>query len=67
MNRALSHSARPALKAPRKSQRRREVRTELVILLRPVVIDNDEQWKQLASEPIDRAAALDPKAAAGVR
>jgi MSHA biogenesis protein MshL len=50
-----------------KSQRRREVRTELVILLRPVVIDNDEQWKQLASEPIDRAAALDPKAAAGVR
>jgi MSHA biogenesis protein MshL len=50
-----------------KSQRRREVRTELVILLRPVVIDNDEQWKQLANEPIDRAAALDPKAAAGVR
>ncbi len=50
-----------------KSQRRKEVRTELVILLRPVVIDNADQWKQLAAEPLGRAAALDPKAANGVR
>ena len=50
-----------------KSQRRREVRTELVILLRPVVIENDDQWKQLAAEPLDRAVALDPKSANGLR
>lgn len=50
-----------------KSQRRREVRTELVILLRPVVIENEDQWKQLAAEPMDRAASLDPKATNGLR
>lgn len=50
-----------------KSQRRREVRTELVILLRPVVIENDDQWKQLAAEPLDRAVTLDPKSANGLR
>jgi MSHA biogenesis protein MshL len=50
-----------------KSQRRTEVRTELVILLRPVVIDSDEQWQGLTDEPLARATLLDPKAAAGVR
>ena len=50
-----------------KSQRRKEVRTELVILLRPVVIDTDDQWKQLAAEPLEHAALLEPKASAGLR
>ncbi|MFO1465972.1 MAG: pilus (MSHA type) biogenesis protein MshL [Steroidobacteraceae bacterium] len=50
-----------------KSQRRREVRTELVILLRPVVVEDDAQWRTLAAEPVDRATAIDPKAASGVR
>jgi MSHA biogenesis protein MshL len=34
-----------------RSQQRSEVHTELVILLRPVVIDSDEQWQKLAAEP----------------
>jgi MSHA biogenesis protein MshL len=50
-----------------KSQRNREVHTELVILLRPVVVSGEEQWKQMASDSIDRAVKLDPKAASGVR
>ena len=49
-----------------KSQRREETVTELVILLRPVVVERDEQWRDLVQQPIDRAAQLDPKAAAGV-
>ena len=50
-----------------KSQRRTEVRTELVILLRPVVIDSDEQWQALTNDPLARAIAIDPGAANGVR
>lgn len=50
-----------------KSQQRTDVHSELVILLRPIVIDNDEQWKQVAGEPLDRAQALDPKALSDVR
>ena len=34
-----------------RSQQRSEVHTELVILLRPVVVDTDEQWQKLAVEP----------------
>ena len=34
-----------------RSQQRSEVHTELVILLRPVVVDSDEQWQKLAVEP----------------
>lgn len=50
-----------------KSQRRTEVKTELVILLRPVVVGDDgNAWDGLVREPLDRATALDPKAAAGV-
>jgi MSHA biogenesis protein MshL len=33
-----------------RSQQRTEVHTELVILLRPLVIESDEQWKQVAGE-----------------
>jgi MSHA biogenesis protein MshL len=49
-----------------KSQRTTETKTELVILLRPVVVDDDAQWNGLVREPLDRAAALDPRATAGV-
>jgi MSHA biogenesis protein MshL len=50
-----------------KSQQRTTVRTELVILLRPVVVDDDAQWQGMADESLARATAIDPKAAAGVR
>jgi MSHA biogenesis protein MshL len=50
-----------------KSQRRQEVHTELVILLRPVVVDTDGQWSQLAADSVDRATKIDPKAGADVR
>ena len=50
-----------------KSQQKSEVRSELVILLRPIVIETDEQMKQLTDEPLERATLLDPKAGAGVR
>jgi MSHA biogenesis protein MshL len=49
-----------------KSQRQTDVKTELVILLRPVVVDDDAQWAGLVKAPVDRAIALDPKAGAGV-
>jgi MSHA biogenesis protein MshL len=48
-----------------KSQQHSEVRSELVILLRPLVVGNDEDWQKLAKEALDRAAAMDAKAAAG--
>ena len=50
-----------------KSQQRIEVHSELVILLRPVVVDSDEQWQDLAEEPLKRADAIDPRATSGVR
>jgi MSHA biogenesis protein MshL len=50
-----------------KSQQHTDVRSELVILLRPIVVDNDEQWKDLTSDPLARATALDANAASGVR
>jgi MSHA biogenesis protein MshL len=34
-----------------RSQQKSDVHTELVILLRPMVIDSDEQWRKLGSEP----------------
>jgi MSHA biogenesis protein MshL len=43
-----------------RSQQKTSDRTELVILLRPIVVDTDDQWKQLTGEGMDRAAALDP-------
>ncbi|MBS0393467.1 MAG: pilus (MSHA type) biogenesis protein MshL [Proteobacteria bacterium] len=50
-----------------KSQKRVDVRSELVILLRPIVVDSDEQWQALTDESLAHATAVDPKAAAGVR
>jgi len=44
-----------------RSQQKTDDRTELVILLRPIVIDSDAQWNQTTGEEIDRAAKLDPK------
>jgi type II secretory pathway component GspD/PulD (secretin) len=39
-----------------RSQQRTEVHSELVILLRPLVIDSDEQWKQVAGEPLESSS-----------
>jgi MSHA biogenesis protein MshL len=50
-----------------KSQQRIEIHSELVILLRPIVVDSDEQWKDLAEEPLKRVDAIDPRATSGVR
>jgi MSHA biogenesis protein MshL len=44
-----------------RSQQKIKQRSELVILLRPIVIDGDGQWAKVAGEEIDHAAALDPK------
>jgi len=41
-----------------RSRQRTAVHSELVILLRPVVIDNDAQWKQVSGEPPDSSAPL---------
>ena len=50
-----------------RSQQRTEDRTELVILLRPIVVDSDDQWKQLTGDGLERAATIDPKSIDGVR
>jgi MSHA biogenesis protein MshL len=44
-----------------KSQQKITSHTELVILLRPIVVDTDAQWTQLTGEAVDHAAKLDPK------
>jgi MSHA biogenesis protein MshL len=44
-----------------RSQQKIKVRSELVILLRPIVIDGDGQWAKVSGEAVDHAAALDPK------
>jgi MSHA biogenesis protein MshL len=44
-----------------KSQQKITNHTELVILLRPIVVDSDAQWSQLTGEEMDHAAKLDPK------
>ena len=43
-----------------KSQQKTEVHSELVILLRPIVIDNADQWNPLTGEPIDPTVAAAP-------
>ena len=48
-----------------KSQQKTDVRSVLVILLRPIVIENDDQWKSLTGEPLDPNVASSSKAAAG--
>jgi len=50
-----------------KSQQKTDARTELVIMLRPIIVDSDSQWTQLAGESMDHAAALDPKVRAGAQ
>jgi len=44
-----------------RSQQKTNVRSELVILLRPIVVEGDSQWAKLTGEEVDHAAALDPK------
>jgi MSHA biogenesis protein MshL len=46
-----------------KSQQKTDLRSELVILLRPIVIENDEQWKSLTGEPADPSVAAVPQGA----
>jgi MSHA biogenesis protein MshL len=44
-----------------RSQQKTMTRTELVILLRPVLVEDDAQWAELTKEQEDHAAAIDPK------
>ena len=44
-----------------KSQQKITDHTELVILLRPIIVEGDAQWSGLVGDEVDRAAALDPK------
>ena len=45
-----------------RSKQRTTVRSELVILLRPVVVSSAADWQQIAQQSLDRANTLDPKA-----
>lgn len=44
-----------------RSQQKSDDHTELVILLRPIIVESDDQWTQLTGQAMDRADALDPK------
>lgn len=44
-----------------KSQQKTDVHTELVILLRPIVIEGDSQWDSLTGEPLDTPPLADLK------
>jgi MSHA biogenesis protein MshL len=48
-----------------RSQQKSDDRTELVILLRPIIVESDDQWTQLTGQAMDHADALDPKAGSG--
>ena len=41
-----------------RSERQIELKTELVILLKPIVVDNDNVWAQLADESLQRVRQL---------
>ena len=43
-----------------KSKQQTEVRSELVILLRPIVVEGDAQWSALADDALKRVDAIDP-------
>jgi MSHA biogenesis protein MshL len=43
-----------------RSQQKIKQRSELVILLRPIVVQGDSQWAQVVGDEVDHAAALDP-------
>jgi MSHA biogenesis protein MshL len=49
-----------------RSRRQVEQKTELVILLRPVVVERDDQWAALVDAPLRNAIALDPDAGKGI-
>jgi MSHA biogenesis protein MshL len=49
----------PGLKRLFGSSREVETKTELVILLRPIVVDDDEDWPRLIQPAADRLSALD--------
>lgn len=49
----------PGLKRLFGSTREVETKTELVILLRPMVVDDDEDWPRLIQPAADRLSALD--------
>ena len=47
-----------------RSQQKTKTRTELVILLRPILVEDDAQWATAhQGTGIDHAAAIDPKSA----
>ena len=49
-----------------RSKQRTSVRSELVILLRPVVVSTNADWQQLAQQALDHANTLDPKSPVNV-
>lgn len=49
-----------------RSRRQVEQKSELVILLRPIVVERDEQWAALVDGPLRNATALDPEATKGL-
>lgn len=50
-----------------RSQQKQDDRSELVILLRAVVVDNDEQWNEFTKEGDTRATDIDEKTRAILR
>lgn len=44
-----------------RSQQKIKQRSELVILLRPIVIEGDGQWAQMTTDAVEHAAQIDPK------
>ena len=49
----------PGLRRLFGSERQVETVTELVILLRPIVVDDDEDWPRILEPAADRLTALD--------
>jgi MSHA biogenesis protein MshL len=52
----------PGLKRLFGSSREVETKTELVILLRPIVVDDDDDWPRIIQPAADRLSALDKRA-----
>jgi MSHA biogenesis protein MshL len=50
----------PGLKRLFGSSREVETKTELVILLRPIVVDDDDDWPRIIQRSADRLSALNP-------
>ena len=51
----------PGLKRLFGSTREVETKTELVILLRPIVVDDDEDWPRIIQPAADRLTALEDR------